>query len=305
MPWCPKCKSEYREGFTVCADCGGALVDEEQFLKMEEERAAAEQAKRLELAMQQAVRLAAGKAGGLTAREAEGPAAEAESREEAAWEEAPDCAMQREADTAAGEAGAGMSASLPQEQDGEHGDAAPHEPETDAGQPKRSAGFQSAGALYQDSRERANENRSSAWILLIMGSVGLVVIVLGIMGMIPLHFSNPYLFYGVMAAVFILFIVAGIVSMNNAKLFAKKAESENSLRDAMLAWCRENLRAQELDSEIGVDGTESEEALYFKRFECIKAKLNYQFVNLDQCFLEKFIDDSVYDMIYEKKDESA
>ena len=93
--------------------------------------------------------------------------------------------------------------------------------------------------------------------------------------------------------------------MNNAKLFAKKAESENSLRDAMLAWCRENLRAQGLDCEIGVDGTESEEALYFKRFECIKAKLNYQFVNLDQCFLEKFIDDSVYDMIYEKKDESA
>lgn len=306
MPWCPKCKSEYREGFTVCADCGGALVDEEQFLKMEEERAAAEQAKRLELAMQQAARLAAGKAGGLTAREAEGSAAEAEAREEAAWEEAPDFAMQREADTAAGEAGeAGMSASLPQEQDGEHGDASSHEPEADTGQPKRAAGFQSAGALYQDSRERANENRSSAWILLIMGSVGLIVIVLGIMGMIPLHFSNPYLFYGVMAAVFILFIVAGIVSMNNAKLFAKKAESENSLRDAMLAWCRENLRAQELDSEIGVDGTESEEALYFKRFECIKAKLNYQFVNLDQCFLEKFIDDSVYDMIYEKKDESA
>ena len=29
MPWCPKCKSEYREGFTVCADCGTKLVDEE------------------------------------------------------------------------------------------------------------------------------------------------------------------------------------------------------------------------------------------------------------------------------------
>lgn len=31
--WCPKCKSEYREGFTVCSECGTALVAE---LKKEE-----------------------------------------------------------------------------------------------------------------------------------------------------------------------------------------------------------------------------------------------------------------------------
>lgn len=28
MPWCPNCKNEYREGITVCADCGATLVDE-------------------------------------------------------------------------------------------------------------------------------------------------------------------------------------------------------------------------------------------------------------------------------------
>ena len=28
MPWCPKCKIEYREGFEICSDCGSALVDE-------------------------------------------------------------------------------------------------------------------------------------------------------------------------------------------------------------------------------------------------------------------------------------
>ena len=41
MPWCPKCKTEYREGFRVCADCGGELVDEEQFREMEEKQLSA------------------------------------------------------------------------------------------------------------------------------------------------------------------------------------------------------------------------------------------------------------------------
>ena len=26
MPWCPKCRTEYREGFTICADCGSPLT---------------------------------------------------------------------------------------------------------------------------------------------------------------------------------------------------------------------------------------------------------------------------------------
>jgi hypothetical protein len=28
MPWCPKCRIEYREGFTKCGDCGADLVEE-------------------------------------------------------------------------------------------------------------------------------------------------------------------------------------------------------------------------------------------------------------------------------------
>ena len=28
MPWCPKCRIEYREGFNKCGDCGADLVEE-------------------------------------------------------------------------------------------------------------------------------------------------------------------------------------------------------------------------------------------------------------------------------------
>ena len=50
---------------------------------------------------------------------------------------------------------------------------------------------------------------------------------------------------------------------------------------------------------------ESEEILYFRRFEAIKARLNHQFLNLDQGFLEKLIDDTVYEMVYGDEEETA
>lgn len=32
MPWCPKCKLEYREGIAECTDCGSALIENEEEL---------------------------------------------------------------------------------------------------------------------------------------------------------------------------------------------------------------------------------------------------------------------------------
>ena len=39
MPWCPNCKYEYKEGITVCADCGAALVDSLEEIEAMEEAA--------------------------------------------------------------------------------------------------------------------------------------------------------------------------------------------------------------------------------------------------------------------------
>ena len=166
MPWCPKCKNEYREGFSVCADCGSVLVDEETFVRLEAEQPA-----------------------DFSSEAAEEKAGASQSR------------------------GKGESSRIP----------------------------------YRDNAERASENRSSAWVLMAVGGFGIAVLILGITGMIPLHFSNAYLFYGVMAAVFILFLVAGIISMKNALIFEKSAESENSVKTALLDWCRQNLRKEDLE----------------------------------------------------------
>lgn len=209
MPWCPKCKSEYRQGFTVCSDCGSALVEAE-------------------------------------------PADERTVGPEGVYEAAESVQILK---------------------------------------------AEASRTLYQSNSQRADENRSSAWVLLIVGALGLIVVMLGITEVLPLKMANPYLFYGVMGAIFVLFLVAGIVSMKNARVFIKKAESENSLKTTMLDWCRQNLDGQEIDKEIGNVGI-SEEERYFNRVEYLRERLNRQFMNLDQDFLEHFIDDQIYDMIF-------
>ncbi len=37
MPWCPKCKIEYREGYDYCADCGCALVKKQPLAPVDTE----------------------------------------------------------------------------------------------------------------------------------------------------------------------------------------------------------------------------------------------------------------------------
>lgn len=257
MPWCPKCKSEYREGFTVCADCGSELVDEEQYKKLELQRRQGE--------------ICYSECGAEECHE---------EPDQTFWEKG--AVLAEHAGPEALKAG---------------------ETDEDAGETVRgSRGFR--GAAYQDSSERASENRSSAWVLLTVGSLGILAVSLSIAGVIPVKPNNAYLGYGVMAAVFILFWVSGVVSMKNARIFKKKAESENSLRNTMLDWCRESLRAEELDRQIREEGRlpETEEIWYFRRFDCIKDKLNYKFINLDQDFLDRFIDDYVYGLVYGEED---
>lgn len=177
---------------------------------------------------------------------------------------------------------------------------------------------------YLDNGARAKENRSSAWALLIVGGVGFVGVILGITGVLPLQLSNPYLFYGVMMSVFLLFVVMGVLSMKSARIFAEKAKVENTLLETVEKWCLETFRAEELPPELSEEtaqdspvesceadsaeageadsgkdvGEDGRETLYFRRVEYLREQINRQFLNLDQGLLERFIDERLYERIF-------
>lgn len=243
MPICPKCKNEYREGFSVCAECKCELVDSVEEIFEENEISS-------------------------------------KNHDEILNEYINDAEEETEI----------QNDSL-----------------TNKERPKD--GYKSG--IYRNSAERAEDNKSSAWTLLSVGVVGIIALVLAMSGVLPVHFYGitKYMIYGVMFALFILFIVMGLVSLRNSKIFAKRAESESSLSDSIKEWCMANLKADELDAvlfktdedngEMPEDAAYlSDEEKYFKRNEEIKRLISDKFINLDEGFLEDFAD-HIYEDIFE------
>lgn len=282
MAWCPQCKNEYRDGIKTCVDCGCDLVEEEQYgdlvpITFGDEEKLFSLKKYLEY----------NKLRGVTVKYDE---------EEAVYEL---CVRKDDKSSAISMARVFLQQEYLREQEAEVNSS------VDSSVKKAAT---EKSLVYSSSSERAEENRSSAFALIGVGAVGVIVMILGMVGIIPLKIGDAYMFYGVMCAVFLLFIVTGVISMKNAKIFAKKAEKENSLKDSIQKWYKDNLTAVMIDGEIASEeGMNVEEVpveiLYFNRVRKIKDKLNHQFMNLDQAFLEHFIDEEVYDYIYAEEEE--
>lgn len=158
---------------------------------------------------------------------------------------------------------------------------------------------------YQSSASKAEDNRSSAYTLLAVGGIGFIVDVLIFCNVIPLYQNagiTKYLVCGVMGAMFVLFIVFGVVSMRDSKLLLVKAKSENSLRSEIKKWCQENLDRASVDALIVAEEDPAEaltqEEMYYRRTEKIRAAIEDKFMNLDEAFVDDFVDE-YYQEIYE------
>lgn len=284
MPWCPKCKNEYVEGTKECADCGCALVEtlierkavifgeKEQMEKLKE---FLEYSKISDVAVKQneeddTYELFVREEDETQARKLVNVFLKEEAKQKAEME------AQEGADKA----------------------------EADETQEDLNRNVLKYTGVYQDSAAKAEDNKSSAYTLLFVGGVGLVVIALCMFGVIDLNLNetSKYMVYGVMGALFILFIVMGVVSMRSYKIFAQKAQKEDNLTGEIRKWCLADLTAEKVDEQLsGEDKALADEMKYFKRTEILKKLISEKFLNLDEAYLEHFVDD-IYPEIFEAEE---
>ncbi|MDE6949804.1 MAG: hypothetical protein K2P64_02650 [Lachnospiraceae bacterium] len=154
--------------------------------------------------------------------------------------------------------------------------------------------------VYQNYEEKAADNRSSAYTLLGVGTLGIAAIILCFCDVIklPLNESTRYMILGILGAMFLFFVIMGLVSMKNAGKYAKKAESEKELTRELEKWFVEYVTAEKVDDGLFAEeeAAFSEEQKYFKRFDKMKELLSERFLNLNEGYMDRFLDKHYQDI---------
>ncbi len=275
MPWCPNCKTEYREGIEKCADCGSYLVKSLN----EEERI--EESCSLLVGDSKHVRLIE------EHLRSEGfSSVFATPRKHLKGDELSGGATKQlelfvsaqEREAAIKCAAEFMRNTNPQAEE------AATNPESPRVMMKKSAPVKE----FKTAEERKSDLKSSGIMLLCFGVAGLVFMVLIILGIIPIHFSGfgAVIAYTILGVFFGTLFVFGIISLKNAKDMSATNDEEKERMDRLNAWCEKNLTKEIIESQIS--GDDAEEQLYFERFDYIKHAIAAEFPDLQDDFLEYY-----------------
>lgn len=231
MAWCPKCKYEFKEGISVCTDCGSKLVDD---LSLVSEVNIVSNIENIDPQYLQKL------------------ASEFELKMD-------------------------------------------EEDYSDIPNPEHI----NKSGVYVNNAEKAEENRASAYALISVGLIGGILITLFFLDVLPMNLPkfNKYMITGVMGAMFILFIVMGFVSLRNFKIFKNNATNENKLSDEIRNWCMTNFNKDNIDEKFDFNNV-AEELKYFQRFKYLKDNINSQFMNLDEAYVDRLVDE-LYSDIFE------
>ena len=152
-------------------------------------------------------------------------------------------------------------------------------------------------ASYVDPMDRAENYKSGAVVLFLVGIIGVIALVLMDLKVIPINFfgSSNYLVNIVMGALFAIFIAMGVNSMINYNKLKTKASMDDELRQRIYSWIDNELDKSILDENVSEE--DNEEIKYFNRTQVLSDELSRRFDDLSDDFRDYSIED-LYDRIY-------
>ncbi len=103
---------------------------------------------------------------------------------------------------------------------------------------------------FVKAKDKYADMRSSASSLLIVGILGVIYMVTDSLGILPftLNPNDNWIFTFTMAALFIVFIIAGICTYKSANKIRRTIRKEETLTEDMKTWMTENIKPEDIDS---------------------------------------------------------
>lgn len=286
MPWCPVCKNEYREGYTHCNDCDVDLVD-----SLEEGPraliAGAEYDMNRMAELLQAKDVECFVRPGQRKDEFELYVTEEHAERATAYLQSYVQAMMQQQEKER-RAAMGMDVDAEDGADTE----TPEEQQT----PERAA-------LYEDKNNKAEDAKSSAIALILVGGIGVVFIVTLVMDYLPIHLFGlgKYLISGIMTTMFLVFIGMGVSSIKTYKKYLGIAEEEQKNIEQIMDLLAQHMSKEVIDTKLAGEPEEMPQ-IYYSRLALIKEFLETHYGGLEPALLEKLADDW-YEELYGESDE--
>lgn len=266
MPWCPNCKMEYREGISVCADCGAALIEE---LKEEEMLVSILATEREELAKQFYEFLEYSNVSGTLLEYSEetgyyGISVPISKEKEAKRLFTGFYLGEAEKEL---EAGIGMEAA---------------EDEEDLAEVSKEP-----TAAYVKKEEKYNDLSSTAWTFLVVGVAGLIFTALNIFGYFS-FLGNP-VSYLAATAIFLFCLAVSGSSFRSAKEAKGEIAEENRFTNELKEWMESNIQKSDLLSVE--DASLSDEINFLNKIAYMKQAISAQFGKMDEAFLDEITEE--------------
>ena len=285
MPWCPKCKNEYKAGYTVCADCGTELVE-----SLEESMKAVYFGADEELyEMAKFLRV-----NGIEKSEVSYD--EKESTYELKVE--PEHVTEAQKMIRVYLQNIAAAKEVKQAADAM---SAMSEEELEALQKEREYRIKEMMRTpYEDADKKAEDYKSGADALLIVGVIGVVALILLNLGVLPISLPafTKAMITGVMGIMFVIFIFMGISSRKSYAKLKSQASSDKDTKTDIKQYLKETIIVEEFDKDL-CDDAPSMEILYFRRMEKLKEMVFAYSEGIDVSFAE-YILEEVYPEIFEQ-----
>ena len=152
---------------------------------------------------------------------------------------------------------------------------------------------------YEDADKKAEDYKSGADSLLIVGVIGIIALVLLHLGVLPISLPvfTKTMITIVMGIMFVAFVVAGVSSRKSYKKLKSQASSDRNTKAEIIKYLKDSIDVEEFDKEL-VDDDPSIEILYFRRMEKLRTIVYEYAEGIDVSFAE-YILEEVYPDIFE------